>query len=131
MDPKRFEELIKPLTQLVRTHSSPRGPHLKSPEEYADTCRVVSRPVEEYCPDCDKIVKDKSIHLFLKFYASGRKAQVKICIREGLRCAEGKEQREMARAEKLSRPRGRPSKTRLEMIDIRDYTDPIKPESSG
>ena len=118
MDPKQFELLIKPLTKLVKTHASPRGPHKKDLEEYADTCKLVSLPITAPCPDCGKIVEDRRINMYLKVYATGARTTVKRCMANGKSCSGLKEVREI-------KPRGPYKKRPKRSLDFNDYSAPI------
>jgi len=86
MDPNTFDEIIKPLTRLVPTTASPRGPHKMAAEEYADTCRLVALPSKEICETCGLTVTGRIISHHVLGYGTRRAKWSTRCYADGLKC---------------------------------------------
>jgi len=91
MDPKQFELLIKPLTKLIPTGASPRGPHKMKIEEYADTCKLIALPITEVCSDCGLTVTGRIISHHVLGYGTYRSKWSTRCYADGLKCPRYKE----------------------------------------
>jgi hypothetical protein len=86
MDPNTFDEIIKPLTKLIPTSASPRGPHKMPAEEYADTCRIVALPSKEVCENCGLTVTGRTILHYVLGYGTRKAKWGTRCYANGGKC---------------------------------------------